>query len=210
MKFQIPMQTRSVSVGAIDEKERTVNLVWSTGAAVMRMDFWTGRRWMEELSLDPSHVRMDRLNSGAPLLNSHASYDLRNLIGVVESASVDGKEGRATVRFSDRAEVEPIFRDVVNRIVRNVSVGYAVHRFKTVSKEDAEIKTLRAVDWEPLEISLVSVGADAGAGVRSGGTNFVCDIEEEFAEAGAVSKAKRGQDIDVLLAINNSRQRRIA
>jgi hypothetical protein len=201
------MQCRAASVGSINVEKRTVDLVWSTGAAVMRMDFWTGRKWMEELSLDPAHVRMGRMKSGAPLLNAHGSWDLRGQIGVVESASVDGKEGTATVRFSDRAEVEPIWRDVQNKIIRNVSVGYNVYRFKTVSKEDAEIKVLRAVDWEPAEISLVPVGADPGAGIRAASLVTECEIEE-FAEAGAASQAKRGYDIDVLLAINNSRQRR--
>ncbi len=206
MKHQLPMQCRDASVGSVDAEKRTAELVWSTGAAVPRMDWRSGRTFMEELSLDSASVRLGRLNGGAPLLNSHSSYDLRSILGVVEVASVDGKEGKATVRFSERPDVEPIWNDVQKRIIRNVSVGYLVHRFKTVSKEDAEIKVLRAVDWEPLEISLVPIGADAGAGVRAAATLCECEIEE-FAEAGAAGQAKRGYDIDVLLAINTSRTR---
>lgn len=202
MKFNLPVQTRAASFepSSVNADKRTADLVWSTGAAVQRSDFWTGRQWIEELSMEPAHIRMGRLNGGAPLLNSHASYDVRNIVGVVESASVDGKEGRATVRFSDRAEVEPIWKDVQAGIIRNISVGYAVYRMKDMSAEDAKVKTLRAVDWEPFELSIVAIPADAGAGFRGGPERFECEVEES-AQPGAASRASSGQ-IDVLLAIN--------
>jgi hypothetical protein len=51
------------------QEKRTVQVVWTTGARVKRGYF---EPYYEELSLDPKHVRMDRLSSGnAPLLNTH-------------------------------------------------------------------------------------------------------------------------------------------
>lgn len=156
----------SISPGSVDTEKRTAEMVWSTGAKVLRHPFFD-EPFYEELSLDARHVDLSRLNNGAPLLAAHRSFDLGSVIGVVESATVDGKEGRATVRFSDREEVEPIFRDVQSGILRNVSVGYRVYKFEDVSERDDKIKTLRAVDWEPLELSVVPIGADDGAGFRS-------------------------------------------
>jgi hypothetical protein len=148
----------------INVEERTVELVWTTGAQVKRAS-WSRGDYIEELSLQPGAVRLERLNAGAPLLNSHSSYDLRDQIGVVERAWLTGDQGRALVKFSRRDDVEPIFQDVVDGIIRNTSVGYKVH--KTERDETGITPIERAVDWEPFELSLVPIPADAGAQVRS-------------------------------------------
>src|SRR5690606_27065274 len=52
-------------------------------------------------------------------------------------------------------------------ILPNVSVGYRVHKFEKVEGGDETTPVFRATDWEPHEVSLVTVGADAGAVIRS-------------------------------------------
>ena len=155
---------------SIDEAARTVELVWSTGASVRRRDPWTGRAYDEVLSLDPAHVDLSRLNGGAPLLNTHGAYDLEDVLGVVESAWIDTRSGtpvgRARVRFSERSDVAPIWSDVRAGIIRNVSVGYAVRTYE-ITEEEGRIPVWRAVDWQPMELSAVPVGADAAAGFRA-------------------------------------------
>lgn len=159
------LQTRATfAPETVNVDERTIEVVWSTGAQVRRAS-WSRGDYIEELSLEPSAVRLDRLNAGAPFLDAHASFELRNVIGVVERASVDGREGRALVRFSKRDDVEPIFQDVRDGILRNISVGYRTHR--TERDETGATPIERAVDWEPYELSLVPIPADAGAQVRS-------------------------------------------
>ena len=169
--------TRSVSIkpNTYDENNRTVEIIFSTGARVKRGFF---DEFYEELSLDPGHVRLGRLNSGAPFLNSHSSRNLDDVIGVVESASVDGKEGVATIRFSNRDGVQDIVNDVKDGIIRNISVGYRIHRMELVEKSDNEIPVYRATDWEPIEISAVPAGADDGAKFRSADVETnMCQIE---------------------------------
>lgn len=155
---------------SIDESARTVELVWSTGASVRRRDPWTGRAYDEVLSLDTAHVDLSRLNSGAPLLNTHGAYDLEDVLGVVEAAWIDTRSGtpvgRARVRFSEREDVAPIWADVRAGIIRNVSVGYAVRTYE-ITEEEGRIPVWRAVDWQPMELSAVPVGADAAAGFRA-------------------------------------------
>ncbi|HCV78819.1 MAG TPA: hypothetical protein DGS68_19170, partial [Pseudomonas sp.] len=152
----------AVRPGTVDTEARTVELVWTTGAKGRRWA-WDVGSYMEELDLSPDSVRLERLNNGAPLLNTHSTYDLDDVLGVVERAWIEGGEGRALVRFSEREEVEPIFRDVKSGILRNISVGYAVHRYEVIEAEDDKLPTYRAMDWEPLELSLVPIGFDDGA-----------------------------------------------
>ena len=140
----LPVQTRAdvrLMPESVDAERRTVEVVWSTGAAVRRRDPWTGKRYDEVLSLEEAHVDLSRLNGGAPLLNTHGAWDLRDVIGVVERAWIaregEALVGRATVRFSDRADVEPIWRDVASGIVRNVSVGYAVRSYEITETDGA-------------------------------------------------------------------------
>ena len=159
------LQTRAMfAPETINVEERTVELVWSTGAQVKRAS-WSRGDYIEELSMAPDAVRMERLNKGAPLLDAHDSFSLRSQIGVVQRAWLNGNEGRALVKFSRRDDVESIFQDVIDGIYRNVSVGYKVH--KTERDETGAVPVERAVDWEPYELSLVPIPADAGAQVRS-------------------------------------------
>jgi hypothetical protein len=146
---------------------RTIELTWTTGARGRRASWFDGD-WYEELDMSSNAVRLDRLNSGASLLNSHQSGDLSNILGVVERAWIENGEGRARVRFSERAEVDPIFRDVASGIIRNVSVGYQVHKWSDpIRGADKEPPTYRALDWEPMELSLVGVPFDAKAQTRN-------------------------------------------
>jgi phage head maturation protease len=168
----------SFEPATIDVEKRTVELTWTTGSRVLRGFF---EPYFEELSLDPKHVRMGRLQSGAaPLLAAHRSFDLADVIGVVESATLDGKRGTATVRFDSGPEGEDAFRKVREGILKNVSVGYAVHRMQKIEDGDSTRPVYRAIDWEPHEISMVPIGADAGAVTRSAGGN-PCEFIQERA-----------------------------
>ncbi|WP_240482118.1 prohead protease/major capsid protein fusion protein [Ruegeria marisrubri] len=120
------------------------------------------------MSLDPEHVRLDRLNAGAPFLKVHEVDTLDAVIGSVVpgSARIENGRGIAQVRISERADVEPIWRDIQAGHIRAVSIGYQVHRFE-VSKPEAARELWRAVDWTPFEISAVPVGADPAAGFRA-------------------------------------------
>lgn len=171
--LELPVIGRAADVrpATINEKERTVEVCWTTGATVQRARWvgWAGIEYYdEELSTDPSHLRLERLNKGAPFLNSHRSWSLDTVLGVVVDGSVrmeDGK-GYCTIRFSKREDVESIWRDIVDGIIRSVSVGYKVHEY-TITEKEGERSHWLATDWEPMEISAVAIPADADAQVRS-------------------------------------------
>ena len=146
-----------VTRAAIDEAARTVELAFSSEEPYDR--YW-GR---EVLDHTKKSVRLGRLKAGGPLLCDH---DARDHVGVIESVRIDDDlVGRAVVRFGKSERAQEVWQDVVDGIRRNVSVGYVIHKAQLVETGDKAIDTYRVTDWEPYEVSLVSVPADASVGI---------------------------------------------
>lgn len=140
----------------IDEEARTVVLAFASETPVER---WWG---IEILDCNASAMRQGRLRAGANLLCDH---NQRDVVGVIESVEIGtDKVARAVVRFGKSARAEEVWQDVKDGIRRNVSVGYLIHRAVLAEERDG-LETYRVTDWEPYEISLVSVPADASVGV---------------------------------------------
>jgi len=157
-----------VVAGSINAERRTFDVTFCTGSGVVRYDWMSDTKYVETLGLKPGQVRLERLNGGAPFLNAHNAYEVESVLGVIVdgSARLEKGQGVATVRLSKRAAVDPIWQDVRDGILRNVSVGYRVHRYEQ-TEGDGKIPVRHAIDWEPFEISSVPIGADAGAQVRA-------------------------------------------
>lgn len=161
---------------SIDDESRTVEVVFSTGAAVRRWR-WVRNFDVEEyeqaLEISESAIDAEFLNSGAaPFLDAHNSQSLDAVLGVIEEGSLviyEGKEARVRVRFDDTEIAERRFRSVKNGILRNVSVGFNIDQNEITREADEKtnaVEQLTATRWTPLEISQVPIGADQGATVR--------------------------------------------
>lgn len=145
-----------VERSAIDEAARTATIAFASETPYER--FWG----VEILDCTPASIRMDRLNSGANLLCDH---DPKDVIGVVESVQIGpDRIVRAVVRFGKSARAEEVWQDVRDGIRRNVSVGYLIHTAQLIETDEGR-ETYRVTDWEPYEVSLVSIPADASVGV---------------------------------------------
>ncbi len=157
--------TRSCELArnTINEDARTVEVVFSTETAEVERYFG-----IEVLDHSPQSVRMSRLQNKAAVLFNHDFSDQR---GVVESASVANKRGLATLRISRSAKGEELFNDIRDGIVSKVSVGYRVHGMQMENSRDG-MDSYRVTDWEPFEISFVSIPADDSAGVRDASNIF--------------------------------------
>ncbi len=141
---------------SIDEQARTA---WLSIASEEPYERWWG---VEVLDVRKGSIRDARLKSGAPLLVNH---DTDQQVGVVERFEITGdKRLRILARFSRSARAEEIWRDVLDGIRRNTSVGYVIHDL-VLEKQEEAISTYRVTDWEPLEGSLVAVPADPTVGV---------------------------------------------
>jgi hypothetical protein len=159
------LEAQFEALAPADREERTATLAWYTGASVRRYD---ARGPFEmRFSMEPGAIRMARLASGsAPLLNSHRDFTVDDVIGVITRAWVENGQGKATVRFSKRADVDPVWQDVQDGILRNASMGVAIHAVEDVTPQGAAMRQVLVTDWEPEEVSLVPIGADPGAGFR--------------------------------------------
>lgn len=140
----------------VDEAARTVTLAFASETPVPR--YWGN----EILDVQARSIRMDRLNAGGPLLMDHNTSDQ---VGVIESVQIGAdRVARAVVRFGKSARADEVFQDVVDGIRQNVSVGYLIHDAMLESESEG-VGTYRVNDWEPYEISMVSVPADIKAGI---------------------------------------------
>ena len=162
-KIKVGRQYREFQIEKrqIDEAKRTVDLSFSSEEPV---DRWWG---IEILDHQKKSVNLRRLIRGGALLIDH---DMKNQVGVIEEVVVDeaDRKGRANVRFGRSAKAEEIFQDVLDGIRSNVSVGYQINEAVLERETKGELSTYRVVDWEPYEISLVSVPADINVGVGRG------------------------------------------
>ncbi len=160
----------------LDVEKRTIEVRWYSGATVQRYSFFDGP-YLLTFSMAPKAVRLGRLNNGAPLKAGHSSNnDVRGVIGKVEKAWLEGDEGRALVRFSRRDELAPILQDVEDGILKNVSMEAAIHELEDVTEKGAKEKHFFAIDWEPLAVALVAVGADPAAHALAEGETFPCKL----------------------------------
>lgn len=152
-----PAEFRHIGVvREIDLSSRTVDLAFSSEMPV--------ERYFGDEILDHSAgaIRLDRLQGGAALLVNH---DWDDQVGVVESVEIGAdRRGRAKVRFGRSARADEILQDVSDGIRRHVSFGYIIHKIEVETRTGAP-DLVRVTDWEPYEISLVSVPADPTVGV---------------------------------------------
>jgi HK97 family phage major capsid protein/HK97 family phage prohead protease len=112
----------------------------------------------EVLSHESGAVRMERVDRGAvPLLFNH-NWD--DPIGMVTGARLDKGRMLVDAAFFDTGRAAEVEKMIAGGL-RNVSVGYRIHELA----EDKKAGQFRVVDWEPLEISIVTVPADSGVGI---------------------------------------------
>lgn len=163
----VERRAASVQPASWNAEERTIDVVWTTGATVRRSS-WLNGDYDLELSLDPKSVRLGRLNDGAPFLDSHNDFSLGSVIGVVVagSAKIANGVGTAKIRLSDAPSDADVTHKIASGIVRNISVGLNIHE-RVITKQANGLDHHLATDWEPFEISAVPMGADPGAHTRS-------------------------------------------
>lgn len=171
----LPVQVRAATLepATFNEAENTVEVVWTQGATVRRYDYWNDKPYEEALSVTPEAVDMTRFDAGTvQVLDGHRTYGgVSAILGIAERGWIEGGEGRATIRLSQRPELAGIVSDIRAGVIRAISFGYSVERYEITRAQDrtdgVNMDLYRAARWTPQEISFVTVPADAGAGTRS-------------------------------------------
>jgi len=156
---QLPLQERHLQISAEDcrmvkgdDGHYRFSFPVSSETPVNR---WYGD---EVLSHEASAIRVDRLSRGAVMhLFNHNTDDPR---GVVEGYRVQGKRLWVDVKLFKTAKAEEL-ATMIDGGFRNVSLLYAIH----VTEEDVKKHRYTHTDWEPYEVSSVTIPADATVGI---------------------------------------------
>ncbi len=187
-----------VDRAAVDVEARTATLAFASETPYER--YWG----IEILDCTATSMRTGRLRSGANLLCDH---DTRDVVGVIESVEIGpDRVGRAVVRFGKSARAEEVWQDVVDGIRRNVSVGYMIHKAQLVESADG-VETYRVTDWEPFEVSMVSVPADATVGVGRSAEQLEAPVAPAAIAAAPATPAPQNQPQGKAMTIEVVEQR---
>ena len=155
---------RETTIDQVDTDSRTVELSFSSETPYGR---WFGD---EILCHDEECINLERFSNGlGTVLFNH---DRDAVVGHIEKVWLEDNRGKALVRFDTDEQSETIFQKVQSGTLQGVSVGYAIYRYEVLEDEDTKSTNGRfngpayvVTDWEPLEISIVSVPADPTVGV---------------------------------------------
>lgn len=154
---------REMETSQINQSNKLIELAFASEIPVQRE---IGDRVLNEILLcSPENVDLSRIQNKAAVLFNHCKD---NLIGVVESSSVDAdKVCRASIRLSSTAQEYQTM--VEEGILTKVSVGYSILDYRI------EGDNLLVTKWQPYEISLVSIPADD----LKSGIGRSLEVEEE-------------------------------
>jgi HK97 family phage major capsid protein len=141
-------RSATFELGRADPAQRLVPVVLSTETPYDRGSY------VEILDHAPSSVDLSR--APLPLIESHDGERLP--IGVVENVRVEGRKLRGIARFGSSARALEVYRDVVDGVIRSVSVGY--QQTRELARDG---RTVRFA-FLPFECSAVAVPADPTAG----------------------------------------------
>lgn len=100
---------------------------------------------------------VDLARAPIPIIATHRGGQMN--VGVVEDIQFTSGQMRGMARFGTRQEAVEIARDVSDKILRSVSVGYA--RIKGYVRKDGVLVTTR---WMPTHAAIVAEPADVSAG----------------------------------------------
>lgn len=193
---QAAPQTRELAIRAesANDETGTVQVIMSAGATVQRYDWWTGRRFTEELVVEEGSVRLDRFNNHASVLDNHRGYGSvdETVLGVVERAWIEDGLVVADVRIYRGDEKGARIWDKIKQgFLRHISVGYKWHKAEESKDDDTGERHVRVTDWEPYEGSFVSIPADPGAQARGNEQGMTRNAPE----ANSCTFVTRGSDM---------------
>ncbi len=149
---------------SVNEDTRTVPAAISSEAVIKR---WFGN---EKLIHSEKSINMERAASGLPLLYNH---DHSKPIGRADNVHLEDGVLRADLVFSENTLASEVYKDVQDRFLRDISIGYKINRYKDVKGG------IEATRFTPLEVSVVTVPADHTVGINRNHETIEDNMENE-------------------------------
>lgn len=157
--FKLPPLARAIDGSAIViRKDAGKTMLTFPASSEMPVERWFGD---EVLSHEKGAVRLDRAKRGAmPLLFNH---NMDDPIGLIDAARIEDGKLVVDAHLFETARGAEVAA-MLDGGLRNVSIGYRIN----VVEEDKKKNRFTATDWEPYEVSVVTVPADPTVGIGRG------------------------------------------
>jgi HK97 family phage major capsid protein/HK97 family phage prohead protease len=154
--LKLPPLSREIPVEQVEIRaEDGVTRLSFPASSEAPVERWFGE---EVLSHEPKAVRLDRAKRGAmPLLFNH-NWD--DPVGMIDKARVEDGRLLVDAHLFESERAKEVGQMLAGGL-RNVSIGYRLH----VVEEDKKSGVFTARDWEPFEVSIVTVPADPTVGI---------------------------------------------
>jgi HK97 family phage major capsid protein/HK97 family phage prohead protease len=150
-----PLRRFLENVEIVVRKENGTNTLSFPAASEAPVERWYGT---EVLSLAAGAVKLDRAAAGAmPLLFNH---NMDDPIGMIDGAHIAGNRLIVDAHLFATARAQEI-KTMIEGGLSNVSIGYR----NLVVEENIKTDTYVSTSWEPFEVSIVTVPADATVGI---------------------------------------------
>lgn len=162
---------------SINKEERSFEAIAATETPAMMRDY---RTWdiIDEILV----AKGGQFPAQIPLLDSHMRFELADQLGSARSFNRKNEQwiGRGFVgrAVAGNAKREQVWQDIEDGHIRSVSIGYQVLNYVDIpagKRSKIDGKTYQAGDrvlristeWRAHELSVVSIGADSLALIRS-------------------------------------------
>ncbi len=153
--LKLPRLARDLFGTRIDARAESENGITFAASSGVEVERWWGT---EVLAHTSGAVRMGRIDGGAaPLLFNH-NWD--DPIGMIDAGRLEDGRLMVDAHFFDTERAREV-RAMLEGGLRNVSIGYEIHAMEEETKKNR----FTATDWEPLEVSIVTIPADPSVGI---------------------------------------------
>lgn len=163
-----PMDGEDASEQSLLAENLVLEFPFSSEEPYLRSSYWD-EPWVEVLGHADGECDLTRLMDGAPVLSNHGRYGTGDspllLLGTTQRAWIENGRGYVEVKLSRREGMEGLVQDILDGIVRNVSVGYQILERTLVKQAEGMPDEYRVTKWLPMEVSIVDIPADATIGL---------------------------------------------
>ena len=143
-----------------DAEDNTIDVVWYTGAQVLRGGWFT-EPYMLKFEMSDEAADLEDLNGGASVLDTHNDRDLASVVGSVVRGTARLKDGKgiATIRLSREEQDAAVVGKIRDGIINKLSMGATI-KTRTITEREGDHDLHTATSWSVQELSFVAVPAD--------------------------------------------------
>jgi len=175
-QIQGQLRTRAFArvPASVDVEKKSFGIVISTETPVRTSIRNTDQ---PKLDADDAYIEVDEIllasgldfsrTVGMPLVDCHDTFSgVNTILGKVDDVRSIGTEVHGTAVLNSRNA--DLIGDIVDGHYNQISAGYGVNNYE-IEHRDGDVPLAYATSWTLYEASLVAVGADPNASVRSAG-----------------------------------------